>query len=679
MLEFDRIGGIVQPGGVGSDRFGTAVAVSETHIVIGAEYHDTDNANSGAAYVFDKDGTLVHTLNVGDVINGNAGNSVAINDVFVVVGLPGISKVKIFDVSTGTEITTLNGSGGSFGNSLAIHGDYIAIGAEEDTVQGSNAGAAYIYKTDGTLVTKILPSAFGDNYFFGRSVAINSDKVVVGAPLEHGEHAGSGAVYVYDLTGSEIGKLTEVTSGIDNNFGHDVAINNSSIYTSSPGESHGSSTGGAVYVYSMDLVESKKITPSNDNPENRFGTSIDVSDTHLIVGAPYSDTVNSNAGVVIVYDAHGNELEILDIGSPTADKNVGFSVAIDDGVIVYGGIDFVSTNFLKVAPFELISLGVGINTFGNSLDTVMSLAGFKTEMDSCKTLIDGMWKSWTNDAPDAYQGMLTIEPGRGYVSNMLTALDFKIKGKPVDINAIPMVTGYNMLALPDTNTIGDGYLPRMKFSSVKSVDGNWKSWTAGATAEFQGFLETDPANGYVYDISDIYGTVVNTNNISEGVSIAAGDVTLDTANPSSNGVSLIAPGLDHTVYFTSVTYDGSTPTNIMFYNIDGDIGKLDYPSELEGSTFTVVSEDVTYSGIFSNTNTYTTPSGVTFGAGITLTKTTKTVAADTTYSTMELSVDGTTYYVDVAAEYIGDTFQVWQDGDMREGVFAAGPVVITFA
>ena len=93
----------------------------------------------------------------------------------------------------------------NFGRSVAISGNYAVIGAYgEDDAGGTDSGKAYIFDaTTGSLLhTLNNPNAYStsaDDYF-GTSVAISGNRVVVGAVCEDdASSTDSGKVYLYNL------------------------------------------------------------------------------------------------------------------------------------------------------------------------------------------------------------------------------------------------------------------------------------------------------------------------------------------------------------------------------------------------------------------------------------------------------------------------------------------------
>merc|ERR1712000_300414 len=91
-----------------------------------------------------------------------------------------------------------------FGTSVAISGNYVVVGANGEDAGGSGAGAAYIFHRTGSNTwdagVKIVATDPQASDEFGKSVAISGDYVVVGA---YGEDAGgdnAGAAYIFHRT-----------------------------------------------------------------------------------------------------------------------------------------------------------------------------------------------------------------------------------------------------------------------------------------------------------------------------------------------------------------------------------------------------------------------------------------------------------------------------------------------
>ena len=209
------------------DWFGYRVAISGNYAIVGAYLEDdAGGLSSGKAYIYNAiSGALLHTLDnpnaYGTSEDDSFGNSIAISGNYAIVGAydeddaggETSGKAYIFNVTSGALVHTLdnpNDYGTSavdvFGYSVAISGNYAIVSAyREDDAGGTRSGKAYIFNvTSGALVhTLDNPNAYGtsEDDFFGNSVAISSDYAVVGANIEDDapDNNRSGKAYIFDL------------------------------------------------------------------------------------------------------------------------------------------------------------------------------------------------------------------------------------------------------------------------------------------------------------------------------------------------------------------------------------------------------------------------------------------------------------------------------------------------
>ena len=142
-----------------------------------------------------------------------------------------------------------------FGQSVAISGDYAIIGAPGDDIgANANKGSAYIFKRSGTgwsQQAKLTTSEGDASDFFGYSVSIDGDHVVVGAYGDDiGLNTNQGAAYLYERSGSSwpiVRKLTGV-AGANAANGRSVDISGPNFIIGAPGflNSTGKATFGGV-------------------------------------------------------------------------------------------------------------------------------------------------------------------------------------------------------------------------------------------------------------------------------------------------------------------------------------------------------------------------------------------------------------------------------------------------
>jgi trimeric autotransporter adhesin len=360
-----------------NDFFGESVAISGDTIVVGAIGEDSfassvngDQSNnfrstSGAAYVFVRSGGVwtqqAYLKAFNSEVNDAFGGAVAISGDTIVVGAVGEDSIVAGVNNESSANNSASGSGAayvfvrtgeawsqqaylkasnpgagdSFGGSVAISGDTLVVGADnEDSIatgvngnqadnSALNPGAAYVFvRTGGTWAQQAylkasntpIGSAF-DATAFGRSVAISGDTVVVGARGEdsnaigvNGDQTnelanGSGAAYVFVRAGAvwtQQAYLKASNTEAADLFGASVAISGDTVVIGAE-EEDSNATGvngnqtdnsaegsGAAYVFVRTgglWTQQAYLKASNTDAFDRFGNSVAISGDTVFVGA----------------------------------------------------------------------------------------------------------------------------------------------------------------------------------------------------------------------------------------------------------------------------------------------------------------------------------------------------------------------------------------------------------
>jgi hypothetical protein len=153
------------------------------------------------------------------------------------------AEVKLHDLA-------MNPSACVFRVSLALDGDTLVLGAPIESApgvstpsEGSDVGGAYVLARSGqawTQVAHLRASTPGVGDQFGESVAVSGDTIVIGAPYEDGAGgADSGAAYVFlKQPGGfvQTAHLTASNAGAGDGFGAGVAISGDTAVVSAPAE-----------------------------------------------------------------------------------------------------------------------------------------------------------------------------------------------------------------------------------------------------------------------------------------------------------------------------------------------------------------------------------------------------------------------------------------------------------
>ena len=194
--------------------------------------------------------------------------------------------------------------GTHLGESVAASGDTIVVGAPGEN---NAAGAVYVYvrpaggwttSTAKVETAKLEPSVLTDNDHFGESVAISGDTIVVGAPGDDGD---TGAAYVFVRpeggwanTDSFAARLAVSTREVNDFFGVSVAISGDTIVVGAPATGNGSKHG-AAFVFTRPTTGWSSTAPyaklSNTSGEfgDDFGASVATHAATVVVGAGLDD------------------------------------------------------------------------------------------------------------------------------------------------------------------------------------------------------------------------------------------------------------------------------------------------------------------------------------------------------------------------------------------------------
>lgn len=287
------------------DAFGVAADLHNDRAIIGAFSDDDNGFFSGSAYIFRREGNQWLQESKLLASDGAAfdkfGRSVAISEDYAVVC--GVldddngeesGSVYIFK-RTGTtweeeiKITPEDGNTGDrFGRSVSIAGDYITISAALKDEQGTDSGAAYVFKrTDGQWVqqAKLIPDDLGAGDIMGYCTNSSENLIAISAHLHDTQGADAGAFYLFkriDNSWSQEAKFMADTPHPLDHFGICVDLSGDKLICGAPQDQ--SDIGlecGAAYIYDIQQYVSTTDLTSNTisvfpNPaQNRITINID--------------------------------------------------------------------------------------------------------------------------------------------------------------------------------------------------------------------------------------------------------------------------------------------------------------------------------------------------------------------------------------------------------------------
>lgn len=278
-----------------------------------------------------------------------------INEEFDPCALPQQNgKIAAFD-----EFTTFSAPSGltavGYGRSVSQYNGYLAVGSIVDSlISGSNTeetngGEVYLYNRTASgydYIDTIANPETNANDFFGAAVALNGNRLIIGAPLHDTEaENNAGRVYIYDMDDLTTPYQT-ITESNSLWFGSSVALDadGDRLLVGEVLHTNGLSMSGIVHVYSWNgtaYVKTGTVAAADEVAGEGFGSGVACWDGRLVVGAQSNSEAGTNAGKVYIYKWNGTAYEYTaSIIASDAQPNslFGFSVEAYENKVLVGAI-----------------------------------------------------------------------------------------------------------------------------------------------------------------------------------------------------------------------------------------------------------------------------------------------------------------------------------------------------
>lgn len=294
---------------VSQSHYGSSVGIHSDYCIVGAPQDSSVVTSGGTFFIYERIGTWLEQTIHGfpsPIAFQNVGTSVAIYDTTAVISeRETAGYVYIIErqssgdwLYNGVQLQPAVPSGGtSFGSSLSIHSNYLAVGANAEGTFGE--GLVYIFEKAGTWplteTQKLTPTGGVLSDGFGTSVSLSGNYLIVGAPQSTGSN---GKAYIFRRQSS--GNWNEETiitapDGVPlDKFGTSVSLTtNNGIVTVAIGAPERTeftvADSGAVYIYELiNNTWTFKIKLTENNPVTTpfFGKTVAIESDCLLVGSP---------------------------------------------------------------------------------------------------------------------------------------------------------------------------------------------------------------------------------------------------------------------------------------------------------------------------------------------------------------------------------------------------------
>ncbi len=320
-----------------AELFGESVGVVGSGLWVGDPQDSTRAQYSGAVYLFNSAGTLMQTFTNPALGNGYFfGWSVAaVGSEAILIGaplgaFPGASApgaAYLFHTN-GTLLRTFlrptTQAGAHFGIAVAaLGGDRVLIGADGDDRVGPDAGAAYLFGVNGTLLATFTNPAPQNFELFGSSLTVlGSDRVVIGAPNT------PGSAYLFRTNGALLAKFNNPIPQSGGSFGRTLAaLGSDAIAIGAPAANIMAAGGGVVYLFRTNGVLRG---PALENPDvtanDNFGLALAAVGTNQLLVGSFHQAAGQNAGAAYLFSADGTPL--MKISNPETNGAAFFGTAL---------------------------------------------------------------------------------------------------------------------------------------------------------------------------------------------------------------------------------------------------------------------------------------------------------------------------------------------------------------
>jgi hypothetical protein len=240
-----------------------------------------------------------------------------------------------------------------FANSVGISGDAVVVASDTNYVN-TVAGFVYVKSTSGwasplPVAGLKLPSPVDRIFTY---VAIDKDTVVIGTPSGFSGYPSYAYVFVKPANGWKNMMPTAVltpSDSMDGYFGQSISVWGDTVVVGDP--AFESSSPGAVYVYTkpaggwQDMTQTAKLTASDGVADDALGDSVSIRGTTIAAGAPQLPGSGGGGKAYIFVEPAGgwaNMTQTAELTVPTspAGSDIGTSIYVNDSWALVGAPSF---------------------------------------------------------------------------------------------------------------------------------------------------------------------------------------------------------------------------------------------------------------------------------------------------------------------------------------------------
>jgi hypothetical protein len=233
-----------------------------------------------------------------------------------------------------------------FGSSVALFADTLLVGAPlDDNANGQNAGAAYLFTRSGQTWThqaKLMPAGGEELARAGEDVALLRDTALVASPRSDSYR---GKVHVFTANGgtwSERQTLRASDGLVNDYFGRGLAVDgDTALIAASSATSAGQPRAGAVYAFERTdsvWVQRQRLAAPDAGLSHYFGTAISLSGDMAVIGVQFRRTENGTGAAYLFSRVGSTWIRTGEFDPSDRDEGdyFGTAVALSGGTALIG-------------------------------------------------------------------------------------------------------------------------------------------------------------------------------------------------------------------------------------------------------------------------------------------------------------------------------------------------------
>jgi hypothetical protein len=291
----------------------------------------------------------VNAINTNNYLNNQKISDVSSSKLSIL--LSSIEYKKLLPTPIG-----IGGKFSEFGKSVSIDGNRAVVGAPGVL----NHGVVYVLDliNENWVESSILiPNDVQENDSFGDAVSISGNRILIGSPSSDNN---IGSVYIFDLdTISNTWNQSAKLIGEDGEFGFSLSLEGNRAVIGAPYERNDSGIKtGSVYVYNLDIdtntwLLDTKLFIADGAEDDYFGFSVGVSGNRIIIGMHGDGT-----GSVFIYEKDevlNTWIQSNKLIPKTLSVRFGYSVSIDNNTAIIGMNDNIAMGSAYIFEFEEFS------------------------------------------------------------------------------------------------------------------------------------------------------------------------------------------------------------------------------------------------------------------------------------------------------------------------------------